>query len=1062
MAGRGEALAKLSRPRLHAPLPRPRLFERLDALRGHNGVWVAAPPGAGKTTLVASYLDERQLPGIWYQIDPGDLDPASFFFHLKQAARHLAGARRAASLVLLRPEYLIDLAGFARRFFRTLFELLPESGAIVFDNAQFLAGIPAFDTLFGEAIDATPATVCLMVISRLMPGEMFAGRLANRHLALLEWDEMRFDADETRRIAAQYDFGEAEACRLYEQSDGWAAGLMLLLERGRAQSTVVVANDDRQMIFDYFAAQLFAEQAEEDQRILLQLSVLPRLTTSLADALTGGPRAARLLESLYQRHLFIYRRLGTIGELTTSKGQERIYEFHALFREFLGHRFAETAPANEVASVVSLGARLLEAHGALDEAVQLFARATEWPFIEHIVVGQAEKLIAQGRWRSVLQWSDRIPENRREASPRVLYWRGVARMAVDPARARAELEAAFELASNTSDVRCRMESAAAIVETHFFEYSHFTPLDRWIPVLRDFLEGDPHFDTHEAALRMWLAFLDALMVRPIAQDMLQSTLDKVFELAVAVQDANLKASAARTLILCCTHTVRLSMARQVALFAEPLLEHPDVLPVTRAMTYFAMSWMSVQAREYARGMRCVACMEKLAADQGMPQLARLGHYMGGLLELFHGNLEAAHVRAERMEKTMFPNQPYDVASHLALKAWIAVAERDAARVLRLIPEAIRLFDQVGSSLQRQGQRNPLHWAYVELGDVDNANRAIEEAMAIAAEVGYERQALVMTGVSRAMLAKRQGEDDRMREVLRELLAASREFRHECWLQWFPSWMPELCAEALAADIESDYVRYLIRSNAWPPPRPDVNHWPWRLRVRALGPFTIEIEGAALAFDRKAPRKVLALLEALIALGGHNVPIQRVLDALWPDEEADAASSALNAALRRLRTLLGDPDVIVQSGKELSIDRRRCWVDVWAFEQGVASAMTLPMLRSSLEMYSGNFLAGNTDAAWAIPLRERLRDKFVHLVEVLGCQLERGQEVDAALQCYRRGLEIDDLVEIFYQGQMRCYLAMGRAGEAIGVYRRLRHLFSIVLGIEPSAATRHLLEQARMQ
>jgi hypothetical protein len=52
--------------------------------------------------------------------------------------------------------------------------------------------------------------------------------------------------------------------------------------------------------------------------------------------------------------------------------------------------------------------------------------------------------------------------------------------------------------------------------------------------------------------------------------------------------------------------------------------------------------------------------------------------MAGWLELFQGNLDQARARAKLMELTMFPNHPYDVASNLALKAWIGVVSGDAA------------------------------------------------------------------------------------------------------------------------------------------------------------------------------------------------------------------------------------------------------------------------------------------------------------------------------------------------------------------------------------------------
>src|SRR5215475_1352288 len=80
------ALAKVTRPKLHQVVLRERLFGRLDACRERPIAWIVGPPGAGKTSLVASYVGARKLGGLWYHVDAGDRDLATFFHYLSGAA----------------------------------------------------------------------------------------------------------------------------------------------------------------------------------------------------------------------------------------------------------------------------------------------------------------------------------------------------------------------------------------------------------------------------------------------------------------------------------------------------------------------------------------------------------------------------------------------------------------------------------------------------------------------------------------------------------------------------------------------------------------------------------------------------------------------------------------------------------------------------------------------------------------------------------------------------------------------------------------------------------------
>ena len=344
MGTSSSTLAKLSRPRLYDAVPRERLFLELDRLRRHPLVWITAPPGAGKTTLVASWLESRKLPGIWYQIDPGDADAATFFYYLGVAAR--PWQRRRRPLPLLAPEFLGDLSGFARRWFRDLFARLGPDHVLVLDNLNELPdGSPLLAAL-AAAAEEVPAAAQLIVVSRHEPGTEFARLAANEALSVIDAESLRLTRDETAAIAAvRIQVDAARAQELHELSAGWAAGVSLIVERIRRGLTdaAAVGPDSLQDVFDYFAGQIHDRTSPEHQKILLKLAFFPRLTPELAVAATGEEQARQLLEYLYRRHLFVERRTGAAQ--TTS---EPVYQFHALFRAFLRRQAAAAYSREEL------------------------------------------------------------------------------------------------------------------------------------------------------------------------------------------------------------------------------------------------------------------------------------------------------------------------------------------------------------------------------------------------------------------------------------------------------------------------------------------------------------------------------------------------------------------------------------------------------------------------------------------------------------------------------------------------------------------------------------------
>lgn len=194
-----------------------------------------------------------------------------------------------------------------------------------------------------------------------------------------------------------------------------------------------------------------------------------------------------------------------------------------------------------------------------------------------------------------------------------------------------------------------------------------------------------------------------------------------------------------------------------------------------------------------------------------------------------------------------------------------------------------------------------------------------------------------------------------------------------------------------------------------------------------------------------------------------------MDILWPEADGDQAYSALTTTLSRLRRLLGEKGLEVQAGR-VSLSPHYCWSDVWSFEHlinkaedfwrgshsGDSKDKALQLMVKALDLYQGPFLADEgSETFWALPFRERLRNRFIFLMEMLGGSLEQSEQWERAIVLYQKGLEGDNLAEELYRRLMACYGRLGETVKAIQVYRRLKTTLSSVLGVEPSPKTEDL-------
>lgn len=1049
------ALAKFSRPRLYAVVKRERLFRLLDDARAHPVIYIAGPPGAGKSTLVASYVETRRTPGLWFQADAGDADPPTFFHYLGVAAASIGGrsARKASALPRWNPGYATELAAFTRRFLREFFALFPQGSVFVVDNFHEAAGSPEWRQAFIEALAEIPSGVNVIFLSRVDPPPEMSRLAATQAMVSLGWESLRFTEGEAAAVVGKVAESPAIVEAIHRASDGWAAGLVLMRESmkrlsladaGALRSTSVL-DDSREAVFAFFTGEIFARARPENRQTLMLCAFLPSVTADEAQALSGNAEALRLFEHLYRRHMFVDRRRA--GERTT-------YHFHAMFREFLLAEGRVRLDPVERRAALARAAKTLAERGDVEAAAALYRDAGSWKELAALACHAATRLIGEGRHQTLRDWIEALPESEREREPELVYALATTCAYGDPARAKALFARAYDAFADAGDARHAMLAAAASIDCHYHEWADFAPLDRWVEVIERGLAGPPVLRDAAEELRVRASLLLALLFRQPNHPELARHAQAVAALLesreIAAAPVNLRLSAASVLFNYGNWATKGESARALIALASPWLDDPQATPLNRVWFLVHLAFHEQITRQYAKARRRMAEAEAIAREHGLDSV---------LFEIHHADVSAAsaardipgaQAALERLRSALRPARRMDVAYFRHQEAGVHLISgrpREAAAASR---EAVAAGREAGMpSMQLPHLMALGAHALVALDDRDAALAAYDEAIAQAVPADA-RSFRNHRELARAIFAQRDGRDDDVRAIVTPLFRACREAGFHGFIRQPPGDVARLVAFALRENIEPDYARALARTRRLAAPSSDTADWPWPLSIRTLGAFELRRDGEPVVSKGKAQKKPLELLKAVVAHGGRRVDAAMITALLWPDAEGDDAKASFDSTLYRLRKLCGVDGALVLTEGKLSLDPALVWVDAFALD-ALLDESPVPVARA-LALSRGDFLADEGAVPWAARERDRLKARLLRAVIAKAGEDEARGDFGAARTLYEAALERDNLAEAVYRRLMVCQRELGDAAGALLTYRRCRELLSIVLSRAPAAET----------
>lgn len=1017
----------------------------LQPLRDHLGLRlqiIVAGPGFGKTTLLSQLMQGIGCPAVYCSLDSGDGEGNALLDCLVTAVEHLG--RQAAdghSALGAKSRQMLALTGTARDHRPVVSTLINEladqchmPGVIILDDCHELpAGCNAWEVL-DYFIGRLPPNIHLLLASRIVPPlpSLHKWR-ARRELFELTQAELQFTRDELAsfaRLSVVRRFVDEDIDHLYRSTDGWIAGIILMLlspqPSGPVRHSLRAATT---YVFDYFASEILDREPPEIQRFLIQSSILPLVTPAAAAAVTGADVTGRLKE-LVGRIPFI-ERAGDDG-----------YRYHNLFRQFLQSRLGGPEQQREL---YRRAASHYQAAGDPGSAIDCLLAADD--------AGAAAALVDKLSFSQLYllpfrRWLAQIPESLWPSHPRL--YRMQAELLANEGKiaehfACLERRLAVAKRSGTRRDLCNAWFDLGLAQIHHGDAAIA------LRHLRQALRTCPGADRLQRALI--LEQLSAAMrlrgdLRAAGQHLRQS-----LWLIRRFGDADTLANVENSLAI---------LTGQAGDYAEALRIYQrlfsrfggrysfEVGAIYSSAAYYAIhaGRLETARRWLEDGLR--VC-EPYADNRSRDRL----YYALGHLHLHQGSWALAEryflMCIDHHRQTGYRSDPSQMVELCDL-AYLGHCRGDreyAQQYLqqceaRGVPAGGRFSFQRAMVLVQLGRRVEADRIGVGMSRSRDSLKAFYGCLILAAsEHGGAETAL--RHLRRAdQLAVRHGYDGILGLELRSWQPLARLARRSIGARRLHKLMPEQPAsEAVGPDV---------------------------LRINLLGPFEIRTADGRILPVRWRTKKSLSLLAYLIVSRNRCCGSEELMELLWPGTSPRQASNRLYVTIAQTKQGLSKGFRTTGARRPWASLIRRCSggytiepslplvTDIELLErrwQGVKAlgiaADNAPDIEACLALYRGDFLS-NVDDSWCLELRSRYSRIHRQVAEALADYYAGQRLFEQAARLYRVSLNHDPFNEQTHIKLWRVLSETECRGEIVADFEELKKVLRQQLQTRPSPLT----------
>jgi LuxR family maltose regulon positive regulatory protein len=403
--------------KLYLPLPRPdavvrpRLLQLLEQAHSRKLTLISAPPGFGKTSLLAEWKAHSKFLLGWLSMDETDNDPLRFWTYFVAALQRVQPQQGQSALATFQSPATTppSIEGVLTELLNELAALpLENTFGMVLDDYHNITN-PAIHQQLTFLLNHLPPQLRLFVTSRADPLALPLSRLRVRgELAEIRAGQLRFTLEEVLAFfntRGKLALSKEDVERLAARTEGWVAGLQLAAlspqdyDQEEAHAFIESFAGTDRFVVDYLLEEVLNHQPEEIQTFLLETSLLDRLSGPLCQAVTGRTDAAQILIRLEQSNLFVI----------SLDNRREWYRYHHLFAELLRYRLGKVYKTEQINELNQRASHWFEQNGQTSEAIHYALAGQDYERAAALLEKVTNPLFQQSAFARLRGWLERLP-----------------------------------------------------------------------------------------------------------------------------------------------------------------------------------------------------------------------------------------------------------------------------------------------------------------------------------------------------------------------------------------------------------------------------------------------------------------------------------------------------------------------------------------------------------------------------------------------------------------------------------------------------------------------------